>query len=82
MTLKKKTFENIEGKGENADNQHFLLFPQRFLLYHKKETVIFAMSNLLSVNAYNLVMSKNLLCCNEFLYDTIPTLNNREKENF
>ena len=26
MTLKKKTFANIVGKGENAANQHFLLF--------------------------------------------------------
>ena len=25
MTLKKKPFENIVGKGENAGNQHFLL---------------------------------------------------------
>ena len=24
MTLSKKTFENIEGKGENAGNQHNL----------------------------------------------------------
>ena len=24
----KKPFENIVGKGENAGNQHFLLFPQ------------------------------------------------------
>ena len=24
----KKVFENILEKGENADNQHFLLFPQ------------------------------------------------------
>ena len=24
---KKKPFENIMGKGENAGNQHFLLFP-------------------------------------------------------
>ena len=30
MTLRKKPFENIVGKGENAGNQHFLLFP-RFL---------------------------------------------------
>ena len=29
----KKTLENILGKGENAGNQHFLLFPQRFLSY-------------------------------------------------
>ena len=26
-----EAFENIEGKGENAGNQHFLLFPQCFL---------------------------------------------------
>ena len=31
-TLKKKALENTEGKGENAGNQHFLLFPQCFLL--------------------------------------------------
>ena len=30
-TLAKKPFENIVGKGENAGNQHFLLFPQHFL---------------------------------------------------
>ena len=34
MTLWKKPFENIVGKGENAGNQHFLLFPQCFLLYY------------------------------------------------
>ena len=27
MTLRKIAFENIIGKGENAGNQHFLLFP-------------------------------------------------------
>ena len=27
MTLEKKAFENIVGKGEYAGNQHFLLFP-------------------------------------------------------
>ena len=31
MTLKKKSFENIVGKGENGSNQHFALFPQCFL---------------------------------------------------
>ena len=30
MTLRKEAFENISGKGENADNQHFLLFPKCF----------------------------------------------------
>ena len=29
--LKKEAFENIVGKGENAGNQNFLLFPQSFL---------------------------------------------------
>ena len=29
----KKAFENIEEKGEIAGNQHFLLFPQCFLLF-------------------------------------------------
>ena len=27
-------FENFEKKGENAGNQHFLLFPQSFLPFH------------------------------------------------
>ena len=31
LTLKKKAFENIVGKEENAGNQHFLPFPQCFL---------------------------------------------------
>ena len=32
-TVKKNLFENIVGKGENAGNQHFLLFPQCFLSF-------------------------------------------------
>ena len=28
ITPREKPFENIVGKGENAGNQHFLLFPQ------------------------------------------------------
>ena len=35
-TLGKKPFENIVGKGENAGNQHFLLFPQCFQLFQKQ----------------------------------------------
>ena len=30
---KEAAFENIVGKGENAGNQHFLLFPRCFLLF-------------------------------------------------
>ena len=37
-TLRKKPFENVMGKGEKTctSNQHFLLFPQRFLSYQRK----------------------------------------------
>ena len=35
-TLKKQAFENIVEKGENAGNQHFLLFPQSFLPVPKR----------------------------------------------
>ena len=34
--LRKKPFGNIVGKGENAGNQHFLLFPQCFLTFPNK----------------------------------------------
>ena len=39
MTLRKKSFENIVGKAENADNQHFLLFPQCFLPFPKQISI-------------------------------------------
>ena len=32
MTLRNRPVGDIVGKGENAGNQHFLLFPQCFLL--------------------------------------------------
>ena len=38
---RKKHFENIVGKGENAGNQHFLLFPQWFLHCLRKEILSF-----------------------------------------
>ena len=37
MPLRKDPLENIVGKGENAGNQHFLLFPQCFLPFTKKK---------------------------------------------
>ena len=37
----KKTFENIVGKGENAGYQHFLLFPQCFLHFHKQISIFY-----------------------------------------
>ena len=39
-TMKNKTFENIVGKGENAGNQHYLLFPQ-FLIPYKRQSKTF-----------------------------------------
>ena len=35
----KKPFENIVEKGENAGNQHFLLFPQCFLPFSKQNSI-------------------------------------------
>ena len=37
--MEKKAFENIVGKGENAVNQHFLLFPQCFLLFPRQISI-------------------------------------------
>ena len=37
---KKNPFQNIVGKGENAGNQHFLFFPQCFLLYQRQKLFI------------------------------------------
>ena len=34
-----KAFENIVGQGENAGNQHFLLFLQGFLLFPKQFSI-------------------------------------------
>ena len=39
MTLEKKPFENIVGKGENAGDQHFLLFPECFLTIPQRISV-------------------------------------------
>ena len=36
MPTQKKPFENIAGKGENAGDQHFLLFKQCFLSSQSK----------------------------------------------
>ena len=39
MTLRKKVFENIVAKGENAGNQHILLLPQSFLPFPKQISI-------------------------------------------
>ena len=53
--------KNTVEKGENAGNQHFLLFPQCFLLLSKRGMLILATFILLSANAFNLVTSNFLL---------------------
>ena len=61
MTLKKNSFENIEGTEENAGYQHFLLFPSIFS-YLPVVTLI-----VLSANALNLNQSKELSCGEELI---------------
>ena len=39
MTLQKKAFENIVGKGEKACNQHFLLSHNVIYSFHKKTSL-------------------------------------------
>ena len=60
-TLRREAFENIEGKGENAGNQHFLLFPQCFLPFPKQISSFEFTFDLWSTNAFNLGKSIILL---------------------
>ena len=73
MTLGKRPFKNIVGKGENAGNQHFLLSPQWFQLFPTQSSISksqcflpirnkFSVAfNLSFANAFNLDQSKILL---------------------
>ena len=46
-----KVFENIMGKGENAGNQQFLLFPQCFLTFkNESKRLNFSSSNTVNCN--------------------------------
>ena len=38
--MERKAFENILEKGENAGNQHFLLFPQCFLFFQTRISIL------------------------------------------
>ena len=55
----KKAFENIVGKGENAGNQHFLLFPTMFSSPSETEII--------TGKSFNLVKSKILLIGRELI---------------
>ena len=49
------------GKGENAGNQHFLVFPQCFLLFLGPISIFESHLSSATANALNLYKSKNLL---------------------
>ena len=55
------TFKNTAGRGENAGDQHFLLFPQCFPSYERKKIMFWVTFNLSSTNAFNLYQVKILL---------------------
>ena len=62
--LWKEALENAVRKGENAGNQHFLLFPQRFLLNQREKSSLqqHLICRLLSIGTYptNLLFGKEL----------------------
>ena len=60
--MRKKLFENILEKGENADDQHFLLLPRCFLPYDRQIKCFELNSNFLSANAFNLDKAKIMSC--------------------
>ena len=80
----KQTFENIVGKGENARNQHFLLFPQCFQPYqtHKKKKQ-FSYFYLVVCKCFQFANAIISLSGEELtLYHTIPSFNDSQKEFF
>ena len=62
--------ENIVGKGENAGDQHFLLFPQCFLPFPKQISIFSVTFTLLSANALNFDKSR-ILSLGKELYITM-----------
>ena len=65
MSKIEKPFENM-GKGENAGNQHFLLFSHN-VFYPQKANFKFSVTFILSAaRAFNLDQSKILLFSKEF----------------
>ena len=62
-TLKKTPFKNIVGKGENAGDQHFLLFPQCFQPFLKPSFDFFFYPNLLSLLQVLSISTSLKFCC-------------------
>ena len=68
--IDEKDVENIVGKGENAGNQHFLLFLQCFLPFHGRIVSLYSEFDLSSANACKLGFYRAcelvfLVCFNE-----------------
>ena len=61
MTLRKLSFENIVGNGENAGNKHFLLFLQYFLPLPTQISIFPLTFILSSASAFNLGASTKIL---------------------
>ena len=61
MCLQYKSLENTVGKGENACNKQFLLFPQCFLSYLK--SFLPFSSNLKLFSAYSFSLEESKICC-------------------
>ena len=75
---KKKAFGNTVGKGENAGNQHFLLFPQCCLPYVRQSSCSDGHSICLGLDKTEIQSSSLGL----ILYRIIPTFNESEKGCF
>ena len=80
MTLWKKPFYKIVEKGENAGNQHFLLFPQCFLPSQKQIPIFQSHFILLSANAFKLGQSWILLFGKEFNIKSLLCLEKKVME--
>ena len=63
--------ENIVGKGENAGNQHVLLFSQCFFISSKREIILSATFILSFASALNLFDWKIMLSGNKLEYNSI-----------
>ena len=56
-TIGKTDVENIARKGENAGNQHFLLFPLCFLPYQRNIAFKLLSAKMFSLDESNILMS-------------------------
>ena len=55
-----EALENMLGKGQNAGNQHFLLFPKCFLSFQEQISFFYVTFILSSAKGFNLYQSKIL----------------------